>query len=230
MQQNKNETQKKNLRTFFFPKPMKPDEEGSGTWEVQQKRPGRSQRRPREPTNEQAATYASRYRTYASEPEHDNWRAKELDPSGKSSRRKLIGNALTPEQKEAQKEKPPCRFESQYETLTCLDLDCWNSKQFQHRRQRPQDCRWGGDCRSYRCLRLHPLVAWKQTIEEVKRQAQLRYRDKDQEMQDEWDGRAQEAEKERREAENEMIDPRIETEEQPEAQKQTQSDAPDSWT
>ena len=110
------------------------------------------------------------------------------DPPGSRPRGpRQIGQELTLEEKEKMKELAPCPFEHAYETLTCLDIDCWNSGQYKHRRKRPEECRYGGNCRSYRCLRLHNIVAWKETTKELKVQSG-RYRDKEQEQEEEWNG------------------------------------------
>ena len=67
------------------------------------------------------------------------------DPPGSRPRGpRQIGQELTLEEKEKMKQLAPCPFEHAYETLTCLDIDCWNSGQYKHRRKRPEECRYGG--------------------------------------------------------------------------------------
>lgn len=100
---------------------------------------------------------------------------------------KRIGWDMSEEQQAKVAHLPPCPFETQFPTLTCLDVNCWNEEKYRHRRQRPQECWYGESCRSYRCLRLHPVEAWKRNLREIKKQKEALYRGKEAEQEEQWD-------------------------------------------
>ncbi len=116
-------------------------------------------------------------------PSASNWRDFE---SERKPYVKKIGRDLTKEEEEEVAHLPPCPFETQFPTLTCLDVNCWNEDKYRHRRQRPKECWYGEKCRSYRCLRLHPVDAWKKNLREIKKQKEALYRGKEAAREEEW--------------------------------------------
>ena len=112
------------------------------------------------------------------------------DEEDENNQIRFIGPKLTRQQKEKLKDLPPCPFESdpKTDTLSCLDLACWDSNKYRHRRARPQTCWYGKTCRSFLCFRLHPVSEWKKNLIEVKRKAEIRYRTKQEESQEAWGG------------------------------------------